>query len=113
MQSTLRPTEWRHPVIISAEQSECLYLLWRYDDADKVDNWLRQLYMNDPSYNIVKFCLLRFAFDPKVFATLKDIIMKDTTGHLQPKLGRILKDLRFYLCRAIEDAFQCEKQIKG
>lgn len=113
LQSTLRPTEWRHPVIISAEQSECLYLLWRYDDADKVDNWLRQLYMNDPSYNIVKFCLLRFAFDPKVFATLKDIIMKDTTGHLQPKLGRILKDLRFYLCRAIEDAFQCEKQIKG
>ncbi|RKW01772.1 MAG: hypothetical protein D8B38_04005 [Candidatus Saccharimonas sp.] len=113
LQSTLRPTEWRHPVIISAEQSECLYLLWRYDDADKVDNWLRQLYMNDPSYNIVKFCLLRFAFDPKVFATLEDIIMKDTTGHLQPKLGRILKDLRFYLCRAIEDAFQCEKQIKG
>ena len=113
LRSTLRPTEWRHPVIISAEQSECLYLLWRYDDADKVDNWLRQLYMNDPSYNIVKFCLLRFAFDPKVFATLEDIIMKDTTGHLQPKLGRILKDLRFYLCRAIEDAFQCEKQIKG
>lgn len=113
LQSTLRPTEWRHPVIISAEQFECLYLLWRYDDADKVDDWLRQLYMNDPSYNIVKFCLLRFAFDPKVFATLEDIIMKDTTGHLQPKLGRILKDLRFYLCRAIEDAFQCEKQIKG
>lgn len=84
LRSTLRPTEWRHPVIISAEQSECLYLLWRYDDADKVDNWLRQLYMNDPSYNIVKFCLLRFAFDPKVFATLEDIIMKDTTGHLQP-----------------------------
>lgn len=111
LRSTLRPTELP-PVIISAEQSECLYLLWRYDDADKVDNWLRQLYMNDPSYNIVKFCLLRFAFDPKVFATLEDIIMKDTTGHLQPKLGRILKDLRFYLCCAIEDAFQCEKQIK-
>ena len=112
LRSTLRPTEWRHPVIISAEQSECLYLLWRYDDADKVDNCLRQLYMNDPSYNIVKFCLLRFAFDPKVFATLEDIIMKDTTGHLQPKLSRTLRDLRFYLCRAIEDAFQCEKQIK-
>ena len=94
------------------DRSECLYLLWRYDDADKVDNWLRQLYMNDPSYNIVKFCLLRFAFDPKVFATLEDIIMKDTTGHLQPKLSRTLRDLRFYLCRAIEDAFQCEKQIK-
>ncbi len=111
LRSTLRPTELP-PVIISAGQFECLYLLWRYDDADKVDDWLRQLYMNDPSYNIIKYCLLRFTFDPKMFAALEDCIMKDATNHLQPKLGRILEDLRFYLCRAIEDAFQCEKQIK-
>ena len=68
--------------------------------------------MNDPSYNIIKYCLLRFTFDPKMVAALEDCIMKDATNHLQPKLGRILEDLRFYLCRAIEDAFQCEKQIK-
>ena len=111
LRSTLRPTELP-PVIISAGQFECLCLLWKYGDEDEVDDWLQQQYLNDPSYNIVKFCLLRFAFDPKVFATLEDIITKDTTGHLQPKLSTTLRDLRFYLCRAIEDAFQCEKQIK-
>ena len=93
-------------------QFECIYTLWKYDDADKVNDWLRKQYSENPSYSIAICCLKHFMFDPKTFATLEDCIMKDTTDYFPSKLGHVLSRLRFYLCSAIEDAFQCEKQIK-
>ncbi len=115
LRSTLRPTDtdlYLPPVFTYSIQLECIYTLWKYDDAGKVNDWLRQQYSENPSYNIVTCCLEHFMFDPKALTALEDCIMRDTTNHLQPKFSRTLKDLRSHLCSAIEDAFQCEKQIK-
>ena len=115
LRSTLCPTDtdlYLPPVFTYSIQLQCIYTLWKYDDADKVNDWLRQQYSENPSYNIITCCLEHFMFDPKALTALEDCIMKDTTNHLRPKFSRTLKDLRSHLCSAIEDAFQCEKQIK-